>query len=219
LLRWAGMPHDGLVFVLENRFKGVGDPEHTKLFINREISRPEYATVDRRGFMYMRAFIYEDQITYDRMWQQALRRLRYLKEKLIADLEEGSKIFVYRRTDRNLTDAELRQLHSAMRRYGDNTLLYVRFQDDAHPNGTVEWGAPGLLIGYIDRFKISPTGQLAANPPSASWMAVCKNAYAKWRAHRDTASDDNAEHRRKSPGERRNSKKAREKAARAATAA
>src|SRR5258708_34310755 len=111
LLRWADMPYDGVIFALENRFDGVGAPEHTEIFVNRENSRPEYCTRDRRGFMFMRAFVYEDEMPFERMSMRALRRLAFLKEKLITDLEAGSKIFVYRLTDRNLGPAELERLH------------------------------------------------------------------------------------------------------------
>jgi hypothetical protein len=130
----------------------------------------------------MRAFVYEDEMPFERMWQQALRRLGFLKRKLIADLESGGKIFVYRLTGRNLDPPELERLHRAVRLYGDNTLLYVRYADTAHPNGTVKLAAPGLMIGYIDRFKMGPDGQLSASPPSASWLAICKNAYALFSA-------------------------------------
>jgi hypothetical protein len=44
------------------------------------------------------------------------------------------------------------RLHAAMRRHGDVTLLQVRWHDATHPAGTVESAAPGLLLGYIDRF-------------------------------------------------------------------
>jgi tetratricopeptide (TPR) repeat protein len=180
LLRWADMPYDGVIFALESRFDGVGAPEHTEIFVNRENSRPEYCTRDRRGFMFMRAFVYEDEMPYERMSKEALRRLGFLKDKLVADLTAGGKIFVYRLTDRNLDSAQLERLHAAVRSYGDNMLLYVRYADAAHPNSTVELAAPGLMIGYIDRFKIAPDGQLSASPPSASWLAICKNAHALW---------------------------------------
>jgi tetratricopeptide (TPR) repeat protein len=178
LLRWADMPYDGIVFALESRFDGVGAPEHTELFVERQTSRPEYCTRDKRGFMFMRSFVYEDEMPFERMWKQALRRLIFLKHKLIADLEAGDKIFIYRLTDRNLEPGELERLHRAVRSYGDNMLLYVRYEDAAHPNGTVEFAAPGLIIGYIDRFKMAPDGQLSASPPSASWLEICRNAYA-----------------------------------------
>ena len=186
LLRWADMPYEGIVFVLENRFEGVGAPENTELFINRENVQPEYCTTDKRGFMYQRCFIYEADISHERMLKQTLRRLPYLRDKLIADLESGEKLFVWRQTDRNLTAAELDRLHRAVQSYGNNTLLYVRYQDDDHPNGTVEYDRPGLIIGYIDRFKLSRDGELSATPASASWMAICKKAYALWKSPQRT---------------------------------
>ncbi|HXQ53712.1 MAG TPA: tetratricopeptide repeat protein [Stellaceae bacterium] len=185
LLRWADMPYEGIVAVLESRFAGVGLPENTELFINRENSRPEYTTRDRRGFMYQRCFIYEDEIAFERMWKQSLRRLVFLKDKLIADLEAGAKLFVWRQTERNLTESELDRLHRAVRSYGDAMLLYVRYEEEDHPNGTVELAKPGLMVGYIDRFKISPTGQLSARPPTASWLALCRKADALWRQGQD----------------------------------
>jgi tetratricopeptide (TPR) repeat protein len=183
LLRWADMPFDMLLFALRNRFDGVGSEEHTKLFVGSiGGGRGEYCTTDRRGMMFMRAFIYEDQAPFEKMQVSALNRLRFLTRKLIEDLEQGTKIFVFRLTDRNLTDAEVDQLHEAVRGYGNNTLLYVRYEDADHPNGTVEAVKPGLMIGYMDRFKMSHTGQLSAAPPTASWLAMCRNAYALWRA-------------------------------------
>lgn len=181
LLRWADMPFDGLIFALENRFEGVGTPENTELFVSRDGARPEWCTTDTRGFMFMRAFVYEDEMPRERMWTQVLRRLVFLKDKLIADLEAGEKIFVYRLTDRNLEPDEVERLHRAVRSYGDNMLLYVRYEDAGHPNGRVELSALGLMIGYTDRFKMSPDGKLSATPPSASWTAICRNAHAIWR--------------------------------------
>jgi predicted Zn-dependent protease len=178
LLRWADMPLDGLLKALESRFEGVGLPENTEVFVSREHARGEYCTRDLRGYMFMRAFVYEDEMPMERMQKQALRRLVYLKDKLIEDLETGSKIFVWRCTERDIDDAELARLHAAMRAYGDNTLFYVRRADAVHPNGTVELVKPGLMVGYIDRFKISPEGVLSSAPPSASWLALCRAAVA-----------------------------------------
>jgi len=179
LLRWADMPPDALMTALENRFAGVGDKEHTELFLDG-LNRPEYCTRDRRGMMYSRAFIYADEIEFEKMYVQSCRRLKFLTRKLIEDLEQGSKIFVYRFSRRDLTDAELARLHAAVRSYGQNTLLYVRYASAAHPPGTVSLAAPGLLVGYMEKFKVSRTGQLEAVPPTDAWMAVCRAAYALW---------------------------------------
>lgn len=183
LLRWADMPYNMLVSALESRFEDVGSPEQTEMFLSAVGGgRSEYCTRDRRGMMFMRTFIYEDEIPFDKMYAATCRRLQFLTRKLIGDLEQGSKIFVFRLTDRYLTTEEIDWLHAAMRRYGDNTLLYVCYEDPAHPNGTVVSVRPGLMIGYMDRFKLSSTDKLSAAVPTASWLAVCKAAYALWTA-------------------------------------
>ena len=182
LLRWADMPYDMLVPTLRNRFEGVGLADNTELFVSAVGGgRGEYCTRDRRGMMFMRTFVFEDQAPSEKMQVSALNRLRFLTRKLIEDLEQGTKIFVFRVTDRNLTDSEINELHSALRMYGDNTLLYVRYEDEAHCNGTVVLSKPGLMIGYIDRFKMAMSGELFAAPPTASWLGVCRNAFALWR--------------------------------------
>jgi tetratricopeptide (TPR) repeat protein len=189
LLRWADMPYDKLIDALDSRFEGVGSEEHTQLFVESVGGgRGEYCTRDRRGMMFMRAFVYEDQSPFDKMFASACRRLRFLARKLMEDLEQGTKILVFRVTDRDLTEDEIDRLHAAVRRYGDNTLLYVRYEDAAHPNGTVELSKPGLLIGYMDRFKMARTGELSAAPPTASWLAVCRNAFSLWDGHGATAT-------------------------------
>jgi len=178
LLRWADMPYEGIIRTLEDRFAGVADPDNTEVFVNRENGRAEYCTRDLRGFMFMRAFVYEDEMPMERMRKQALRRLAFLKDKLIADLEAGQKIFVWRCTERNLSDDEIQRLHAAVRSYGDNTLLYVCYEGDGRPNGTVLLREPGLLIGYIDRFKQALDGTLSSAPPTASWTTLCERAHA-----------------------------------------
>jgi tetratricopeptide (TPR) repeat protein len=177
LLRWADMPYEGIIQTLEERFAGVGDPDNTEVFVNRENGRAEYCTRDLRGFMFMRAFVYEDEMPIDRMRKQALRRLKFLKDKLIGDLESGSKIFVWRCTERNLSDDEIHRLHAAVRSYGNNTLLYVRYEEDGRPNGTVQLREPGLMIGYIDRFKQAVDGTLSSAPATASWTTLCERAH------------------------------------------
>ena len=181
LLRWADMPYEGLVAALKSRFAGVGSEENTELFLSATGDGPdEYCTRDRRGFMFMRTFISADEMPFDRVYPAACRRLQFLARKLIEDLEEGNKVFVFRLTDRHLTEAELGRLHATMRSYGDNALLYVRRGDRAHPNGTVELAGPGLMVGYIDCFKISPAGEISAASSTPSWLKICQNAWELW---------------------------------------
>jgi tetratricopeptide (TPR) repeat protein len=185
LLSWADMPCQGLIAALESRFDGIGTEPNTELVRSSiDGGRAAYCTRDRRGFMLMWTFIGEDEVPFDRIHASVCRRLQFLARKLIEDLERGDRVFVYRVTDRTLTEAELARLHAAMRSYGDNTLLYVRYQDAGHPNGSVELAGPGLMLGYIDRFKVSPSGEVSASLPTASWLTLCRNAWELWRSLR-----------------------------------
>jgi hypothetical protein len=138
--------------------------------------------------MRMHTFVDADSMPRDRMYAQVCRRLQYLREKLIADLENPTKVFVYRDHKRNLTHDQLSALHAALRSYGDTTLLYVRYQDEAHPNGTVEVVKPGLIIGYIDRFVLDRDGN-TIGLPTASWLTICRETWRLWpTAQQTTAS-------------------------------
>jgi hypothetical protein len=130
----------------------------------------------------MRTFVAADATSEEQMREQVCRRLQFLRDKLIGDLRASAKIFVFKVIERNLTDQEIGRLHAAMRRYGDNTLLYVRYQDEEHPNGIVEVAADGLMIGYIDRFAHSKTDE-NLGPATQSWVALCKAAHALRTTH------------------------------------
>jgi len=180
LLRWADLGAELLTRALERDFDGVGEPEHTELFVPPS-DRPEYWTRDRRYWMAMRCFIPVEDTPFDRMLVRACRRIQFLRRKLIDDLKAGEKIFVYKCVSRNLTDAELARLHAAVRRYGDNTFLYVRYEDAENPNGTVQVRDNGLIVGYIDRFSFSADEQ-DLGPATESWLGVCRAAYRAWQA-------------------------------------
>jgi hypothetical protein len=48
------------------------------------------------------------------------------------------------------------RLHAAMRRHGDVTLLQVRWHDATPQRKRSRSAAPGLPLGYIDRFGKRP---------------------------------------------------------------
>ncbi len=179
LLRWTSIEPDMLTEALESRFDCIGSNETTRVEIRSFINRREYCTIDLKLKTFMHNFIYTDEIDEKHATQRIFKRLKYLSRKLVEDLTDARKIFVYRLISRNLTDAELSRLHSAMRKYSDNTLLYVRYEDESHPNGTVVRRDDGLLIGYIDRFGFTASGARLV-PATHSWHAICRRAYELW---------------------------------------
>jgi hypothetical protein len=180
LLRWSDMSSDDIINALDAEFDGVGRPENTELLVPEKDGRAEYTTRDRRFNMRMHTFVARDDAPAERLFTQLCRRLQYLKDKLIADLKSGTKIFVFKITARNLSDEELGRLRAAMRRYGNNTLLYVRYADVDNPSGTVKLVEPGLMIGYIDRFAMGKNGETYGSA-TVAWTAICETAYQLWR--------------------------------------
>ena len=181
LLRWADLDHHRLIAALNNDFEGVGEPEFTRVFVPPHEGRQQYWTTDTRYHMAMNSFVSVDEVPEERMSRLVSQRMRFLRAKLIDDLRSGQKLFVYKNLKRNLTDDEIATLQAAMRRYGDNTLFYIQYEDQEHPNGTVEKRSPSLLVGYIDHFShTADTDQLIA-PAHEQFLALCRQAYAVWR--------------------------------------
>jgi tetratricopeptide (TPR) repeat protein len=187
LLRWADIFQDHLSTALETEFVGVGDPEFTNIFVPERST--EYWTTDTRYHMAMRSFVSVADVPLDRMRQQVTKRFRYLSRKLADDLRSGTKIFVYKNMKRNLTDAELRRLHAACRSYGDNTLLYIRYEDAGHPGGTVAAAGDGLLIGYIDHFSHTPDTDEYVGAATDALLQICRRAHAIWQQPAADAND------------------------------
>jgi tetratricopeptide (TPR) repeat protein len=186
LLRWTTIhPHE-LLDALKAEFAGVGTPEQTILRSPEHGDHIEYSASDRRFGMLMHTFVRADQVPPDKMFVQLCRRLSFLRTKLLDDLREGNKVFVYK-NQQTISDEEIRALYQEMRRYGNPTFMYVRPEDPLHPFPLVEMWEPGLLVGYIDKFSIAPDGS-ERSLPATSWAAVAKNAYRLWRDTRPSTS-------------------------------
>jgi tetratricopeptide (TPR) repeat protein len=176
LLRWADLSEDQLMAALDHEFDGVGDVDNTILFVTDSTGRPEYWSRDARYHMAMRCFAYPEDVPPDRMLSRVTRRLQFLRDKLIQDLKSGEKIFVYKNMKRSLTNAELARLHAAVRRYGNNTLFYIRHADADHPAGLVESVGQGLLVGYILRFTHTPDTNEYLGPSAELLRDLCQSA-------------------------------------------
>ena len=202
LLAWADLGPDLLIGALECRFEGVGLDANTIVFAPDHSD--EWWTKDKRFWMAMRSFIKTDGVDLDQAAPEACHRLQSLRQKLVADLEAGKKIFVFKDLHRNLTEAELDRLHAAVRTYGDTTLLYVRYADDpirtepCRRQSRACWLAisiilPSRLITSRSDQRMSPglhsaharpgcTGSNRAGPPSARTTPVARTTNGRLRA-------------------------------------
>jgi hypothetical protein len=183
LLRWADMGPDALISALERRFEGVGDPENT--ILSPPWDGGDWMLKDTRFGMSMHTFLHDEDTeeNRDRIFRLMCRRLRFLARKILEDLAAAEKVFVYKLSYETLDRDRLLRLHQAVRMHGASTLLYVRQSNAEHPPGTVIVKAPGLMIGFIERFsfEFGPNPEYLGAAPEC-WTPVVTAAYRLWRA-------------------------------------
>ncbi len=165
LLRFSSTPLHRLVAALNDGLVGIGEPENTTL----GIQTGEYVTSDNRYYMLMHTFIRATDDDPQKRHDSFCRRLQYLRDKLLGDLADARKIFVYSCEEETTTDNDIRELHSALLRFGANRLLFVRSAERPHAAGTLRQLDDGLLIGYVDRLSIE-------NPSFSVWLELCTQA-------------------------------------------
>jgi hypothetical protein len=171
LLRFASAPLPNLLAGLKHQFAGLGDADQIE--VRPSPDQSEYLVIDRRfGFLY-HPWVLVGEAKPEDVLKREKTHLPFLRRKMLEDLKEGRKIFVYHGM-RPLAEAVALRLLAAIRSYGPGTLLWVELQDEAHPAGSVELIAPGLLKGYIDRFA---PGENAHDFSLDSWIDICRNTY------------------------------------------
>lgn len=169
LLRFAGISLPNLIEAMSSGFERVGNQEGMLIEI---LSSGEYLVHDAYGIE-QHTFVYRHEISQDRFAVQTARRSAFLRNKLLEDLRDGSKLFVYRIDA--ITQAQALEVHAAMRTYGRPNLLCVQKADAYHPAGTVETVQEGLMLGYVSRFAVQEGLQ---DCEYGDWLAVCRRAAA-----------------------------------------
>lgn len=168
LFRWASVSPESLIACLTNRFDGLGSSDSTMIYINIDDQELLWQIADKTYNTAMHSFVRSAEIPYAEMMIRARKRMDFLKEKLIADLEAAEKIFVLKVGHRHLTLAETVALSHAIRSYGMGQLLCVCPADSMHPAGHVVPAAPGVFVGYIDF-----SGQLSEVKRYLVWEVLC----------------------------------------------
>ncbi len=172
LLRWGNMKVAGLSAALQARFAGLGEPEFTTI-LERDVggNACEYFIADDRYHFWAHTFIRTDEAPRDRVYRQTLRRLVFLREKLIEDLENAEKIFVFKLSEA-VSAAEIEALFATLRTYGPASLLCVSLADEDHAGGSVEMLRPGLFMGRVATWG-SARGDTMRGVDFSSWRELC----------------------------------------------
>jgi tetratricopeptide (TPR) repeat protein len=174
LLRFAGTKTQDLIAALDTRLAGVGDLEHLAI---GAWPNGEYSIGDLRYGMTSHTNMYDSMLSREAFAEKQVRRVRFLKNKLLEEFAAASKLFVFKAA--TVSSDDLATLFAVCRRLGPITLLVVRLTDAEHPAGTVEWASEGLLLGYLDR--IPPTEDINSGLSIACWKKICERAHALWR--------------------------------------
>jgi Glycosyltransferase 61 len=178
LLRFAGfclpleMRLPALIAAIEADFKGLGELENVQVDLHGE----EFMVQESAYKLLYHTFRHDGEIEVDRLRQQQSRILQFLRDKFLADLKTGEKIWIWK--SRIAEDPHrIRTLLAAMRRRGPNRLLWLSDEDATHPAGTIDRLETDLVRGFIATPPQGNIFEFVAGP----WFEVCRAAYAALR--------------------------------------
>jgi len=169
LLRWAATEPSSLVSALSARLAGIGEPGQSSLTLAPD---DEYYLLDSAYGLTLHTTVKKHEAEADLVFRKHTRRVAFLRDKLIADLTDAGKIFVYMapRIDRET----ILRISEGLSAFGPNLLLCARLQDESHPPGHVEVVSDRLLIGYLDHEGlIGNAWDLSVD----CWLTLCEAAY------------------------------------------
>lgn len=176
LLRWSELWAGELIAALDRDLDGVGSPERTTVEVV-DWGKPEYVSRDTRFGMLTHLWLTPDEADMEEARRLCFQRLRFLAGKLLDDLRAAEKVFVFRETTLIPSARDLRRLHRAVARLGGASLLVATYAHGEHASGSVREAAPGLYVGYFERFRISPRYELLGDVDPV-WHEVCRKTLA-----------------------------------------
>ena len=178
LLRFSATHLTHLLRGLDTEFDGLTLPENLAVVHGTEPEGAREYIIEQTTYdLRYHSFEHEGEVAAETVLPRAHQRLRFQLRLFLQDLRAAEKIFVLKRNI-PLALEEATPVWAALRSYNPrNTLLYVVPADAAHLPGTVEWMAPGLLRGHIDRLAPYEDAQGVSQD---CWLAICRSAHAMW---------------------------------------
>ncbi|WP_159013184.1 M48 family metallopeptidase [Acidisoma sp. S159] len=168
LFRWSYVRPAQMVALLASEFAGIGDPKTTRISVSRS---NEYFIEDIRNELIFHTFVPPGSCDPDQLLAQHCRRLKWLREKLVDDLQTSEKIFIFK--DHLETDvATLFEIDKAVKAYGPNRLLCVRIEDGENIAGSARRISDTMAFGYLDKSCPLPddTWPIAFE----HWTSICR---------------------------------------------
>lgn len=172
LLRYSAIAHQELLRGLRSGFDGFGKLENLSPHIRTDTDGRQFYDIGDQSYDFgYHTNIAVGETPEDSLLRQQSGYLKLLTRKLVQELKEGRKIFIYRNND-PLPLQDILRLHNVMTAHGPATLLWV-VESDAYPAGTVEALTPRLIRGYVARLAPRWDAGLYELEP---WLEVCHNA-------------------------------------------
>jgi len=104
------------------------------------------------------------------------QRAGFLRDKLLAELRGGHKIFLFRPADGRLDDPTIERLHAAFRGLSDGVLLCVRNAADGDPATAVAARGGGLLVATMPGATAKLNLGFVRDHRYRHWIALCRAA-------------------------------------------
>lgn len=176
LLRFSLTKEESLAEMLENEFAGIGQPESMTLELTR--SR-EYLLRFGEKF-HTHTFINFGAEPEDALMVKFSKRTLFLKDKLLRDLREGKKIFLYHAPNEPPSEDMIRRLHAAIRGKGTSRFVCA-VHDDARAFGVTALD-DGLFVanmpGRFEQDNLRAVGTPQYETRYRAWLTLCRSVLA-----------------------------------------
>ncbi len=174
LLRFAGTPLRNLLRAMQGRFADMTDPGDIRIVPENGEYMVKLAKYD---FIY-HADVRVGEVEPGMLHQQQVRTVGFLVRKLLDDLDNPSKIMVFRQNE-PLSADDLTDLRLALAAYGPATLLWVQAARPGHPANTVVKVDDRLMVGFVRRLALR---EQVPDLDLPSWLTVLRKAYTLFQA-------------------------------------
>ena len=180
LFRWGTMPLGAMIELFRHRFKDFASKETAslKLILNPEDGKAEYRFIDKLYQFDAHTFFTKKNMdiseSADTLLPKVLNQFSLLARKLLGDLEDGEKIFLYK-SEKIITTQQCLELHEAINTIGKNKLLVVMRQEKDRP--AFEVINPALLIGRVDYLWTDVDNPHKPHSSMKCWDDLIQKAY------------------------------------------
>lgn len=169
MFRFAGAPVTHVTRALNARFLGIADPSQ----VHVQPENGQYMIkLDKYDFIY-HAYVKIGGADPAALHRQHVRTVAFLIDKLVADLQEPTKIVVFRQNE-DVSANALMDFRQALAAYGPSMLLWVQPTRPGFPPGSVVVVDGTLMVGYVSRLARRDN---ATDFDFQSWLAVLRNAH------------------------------------------